>query len=176
MIVLHQKLSTLTKALLLLCLPAFVAAASGPTEVVKKGIDSVLSVLNNPALDRTQRRIALRNEIKHAVKTRFEFQAISRSVLSTNWKKAKGYEQDRFVDFFTQTLENTYFNAIESYSGEEIEYLGETIKGERAIVDTAIVSETKRIPVSYKMKLTDDEWYVYDVIIENVSLVSSYRK
>ncbi|MCK5188692.1 MAG: ABC transporter substrate-binding protein, partial [Methylococcales bacterium] len=136
--------------------------------MIKKGTDNVLSVLNNSTLDPAQRRIALRKEIHLAVKTRFEFQAISKSVMSTNWKKAKGYEQDRFVDYFTQTLENTYFTAIDSYSGEEIEYLGETIKGERAVVDTAIVSETKRIPVSYRMKLTDGEWYIYDVVIENV--------
>ena len=171
----NHNLRKFARILVLLCLPAVVFAVTSPTDVIKKGTDNVLSVLNNSTLDPAQRRIALRKEIHLAVKTRFEFQAISKSVMSTNWKKAKGYEQDRFVDYFTQTLENTYFTAIDSYSGEEIEYLGETIKGERAVVDTAIVSETKRIPVSYRMKLTDGEWYIYDVVIENVSLVSNYR-
>ena len=56
------------------------------------------------------------------VKENFEFRSISKSVLATNWRKATGYEQDRFVDYFTQTLENTYLTAIESYNGEEVKY------------------------------------------------------
>ncbi len=165
----------LIQLLVLLGLSSAVQAASSPMELVKKGVDDVLSVLNDKTLDPAQRRIALDKEIRRVVKERFEFQTMSKSVMSTNWKKATGYEQDRFVDFFTETLVNTYFSAIESYSGEEIKYLGEKVKGDRAVVDTVIVAKSGDIPVSYKMKLTNDEWYVYDVIIENVSLVSNYR-
>lgn len=165
----------LTNLVLLLCLSGVALAASSPTELVKKGIDNILSVLNDKTLDQAQRRVALDKEIRRVVKERFEFQSMSKSVLSTNWKKANGYEKDRFVDFFTETLVNTYFKAIESYSGEEIKYVGETIKDERSVVDTVIVAKNGNIPVSYKMKLTNDEWYVYDVVIENISLVSNYR-
>ena len=68
-----------------------------------------------------------------------------------------------------------HFTALESYSGEEIKFVGEKIKGDRAVVDTVIVAKNGDIPVSYKLKLTYDEWFVYDVIIENVSMVSNYR-
>ena len=171
-----KPLKALTNLVLLLCLSGIVFAAStSPTAFVKKGIDDVLSVLNDKTLDPAQRRVALDKEIRRVVKERFEFQTMSKSVLSTNWRKATGYEQDRFVDFFTETLVNTYFSAIESYSGEEIKYIGEKINGDRAVVDTVIVAKNADIPVSYKMKLTNDEWYIYDVVIENISLVSNYR-
>ena len=170
-----KPLKALTNLVLLLCLSGAALAAPSPTELVKKGIDNILSVLNDKTLDQEQRRVALDKEIRRVVKERFEFQSMSKSVLSTNWKKANGYEKDRFVDFFTETLVNTYFKAIESYSGEEIKYVGENIKDERAVVDTVIVAKNGDIPVSYKMKLTNDEWYVYDVVIENISLVSNYR-
>ena len=168
-------LPALTPLLLLLCLSFGVIAAVSPTTLVKKGIEDVLSVLNDKTLDQGQRRLALQKEIRKVIRERFEFKSISKSVLSTNWRKATGYEQDRFVDFFTQTLENTYFSAIESYTGEEIKYVREKIKDDRAVVDTLIVAKNGDIPVNYKLKLIDDEWFVYDVVIENVSLVSNYR-
>ncbi len=168
-------LPALTRVLLLMCLSTGVIAAISPTALVKKGIDDVLLVLNDKTLDQSQRRLALQKEIRKVIQQRFEFRSISKSVLSTNWRKATGYEQDRFVDFFTQTLENTYFSAIESYTGEEIKYVGEKIKDDRAVVDTLIVTKKGDIPVNYKLKLINDEWFVYDVVIENVSLVNNYR-
>jgi len=158
-----------------MCLSTGAIAAVSPTALVKKGIDDVLLVLNDKTLDQSQRRLALQKEIRKVIQQRFEFRSISKSVLSTNWRKATGYEQDRFIDFFTQTLENTYFSAIESYTGEEIKYVGEKIKDDRAVVDTLIVTKKGDIPVNYKLKLIKDEWFVYDVVIENVSLVSNYR-
>ena len=168
-------LPALTSLVILICLSAGVFAATNPTTLVKKEIDDILSVLNDKTLDSSQRRVALQKEIRTVIQERFEFRSISQSVLSNNWRKATGYEQDRFVDFFTQTLENTYFTALESYSGEEIKYVGEKTKGDRAVVDTVIVAKNGDIPVSYKLKLTYDEWFIYDVIIENVSMVSNYR-
>ena len=64
---------------------------------------------------------------------------------------------------------------IEAYSGEEIRYLGEKIRGDRSVVDTIVVTSTADIPVSYKLRLNDGEWFAYDVVIEGVSLVSNYR-
>jgi len=152
-----------------------VLALANPTDNIRTATDKILSVLNDKSLNKEQRRSALRKEIRNIVDQRFDFQTMSKSVMANNWKKATGYERSRFIDFFSQNLEITYFGALESYSGEEIKYVGEKIKGDRAVVDTVIVSKTKEIPVSYKMKLDIDIWYVYDVVIENVSLVSNYR-
>ena len=172
----HLKpLPALFSLVLLLCLSVSVFAAVSPTAFVKQGIDEVLSVFNDKNLDSSQRRVALQKGIRKVIKEHFEFKTISKSVLANNWRKATGYEQDRFVDFFTQTLENTYLTAIESYSGEEIRYVGEKIENDRAVVDTIIVSKNNDIPVSYKLKLNDDQWFIYDVVIENVSMVSNYR-
>ena len=170
-----KPLPALSSLVLLLCLSVSVFAAVSPTAFVKRGIDEVLSVFNDKNIDSSQRRLALQKGIRKVIREHFEFRSISKSVLANNWRKATGYEQDRFVDFFTQTLENTYLTAIESYSGEEIKYVGEKINNDRAVVDTIIVSKNNDIPVSYKLKLNDDQWFIYDVVIENVSLVSNYR-
>ena len=168
-------LSSLTSLVFLLFLSASVLAADSPTTVVKKAVDEVLSVFSDTSLSPDERRVALRKKINKVVKENFEFRTISKSVLATNWRKATGHEQDRFVDYFTQTLENTYLTAIESYNGEEVKYVGEKIKADRAVVDTLIVGENNDILISYKLKQTSGHWFVYDVVIENVSMVSNYR-
>ena len=126
-----------------------VLALANPTENIRTATDRVLSVLNDKSLNKGQRRIALRQEIRKVVEQRFDFQTMSKSVMANHWRKATGYERSRFVDFFSQNLEITYFGALESYSGEKIKYIGEKIKGDRAVVNTLIVSKTKEIPVAF---------------------------
>ena len=56
-----------------------------------------------------------------------------------------------------------------------MEYTGETIRGKRAVVETLIITDSTEIPVNYKLKNNDGNWFAYDVVIEGVSLVSNYR-
>ena len=100
---------------------------------------------------------------------------MSQSVLATNWQAATKEEKRQFVEFFSQYLEDTYRTRIESYTNQRIDYAKETIKGDRAVVETFIVADSNRIPVNYKLKNNDGEWFAYDVVIEGVSLVNNYR-
>lgn len=147
-------------------------APPDPAERVQRGVELVLSIVQ----DKTLSREARYEKIRAIVDQHFDFRSMSQSVLATNWKKASPEERRRFVDFFSEYIENTYFGAIEAYTGEEIEYGEGRIRGKRALVDTFIITKTARIPVTYKLKLNDGEWYAYDVIIEGVSLVNNYRR
>ena len=147
-------------------------APPDPTQRVKQGIERVLSIVQDNTLSQEQRY----EQIRAIVDKHFDFRSMSQSVLATNWKKASPEERRRFVDFFSEYLENTYFGAIDAYTGEQIEYGEGKVRGDRALVDTFIVTKTARIPVTYKLKLNDGDWYAYDVIIEGVSLVNNYRR
>ena len=147
-------------------------APPDPTQRVKQGIERVLSIVQDKTLTQEQRY----EQIRAIVDKHFDFRSMSQSVLATNWKKASPEERRRFVDFFSEYLENTYFGAIDAYTGEQIEYSAGKVRGDRALVDTFIVTKTARIPVTYKLKLNDGDWYAYDVIIEGVSLVNNYRR
>ncbi len=147
-------------------------APPDPTQRVKQGIERVLSIVQDKTLTQEQRY----EQIRAIVDKHFDFRSMSQSVLATNWKKASPEERRRFVDFFSEYLENTYFGAIDAYTGEQIEYGKGKIRGDRALVDTFVVTKTARIPVTYKLKLNDGDWYAYDVIIEGVSLVNNYRR
>jgi phospholipid transport system substrate-binding protein len=169
--------TTMTKAIHFgLCLFSMLCtnsafAITSPTERVRGAVDEVLVILKRDELNREQRW----ERIGMVINRSFDFQAMSQSVLATNWKKASPAEKQRFVEFFSQYLEDTYRTKIEGYTDQEIRYLGEKITDDRAVVDTAIVTADKNIPVSYKLRLDGEEWFAYDVVIEGVSLVNNYR-
>jgi phospholipid transport system substrate-binding protein len=164
-------IKSLTLLLILTCLVPVPAATSTPTEEVKKTIDKILLILKNQALNWGGRQA----KIRAIVDERFDFRSMSQSVLATHWKKATPVERDRFVEFFSQYLEHTYMAQIEKYSDHYVKYTNEKISGNRAIVDTFIVADTVEIPVNYRLRLNDGEWFAYDVVIEGVSLVNNYR-
>lgn len=147
------------------------ASAMTPTDTVKEAINDVLRILKNENMDREQRWLA----IGTIIDARFDFRSMSQSILATNWESATAEEKRRFVEFFSQYLEDTYRTKIEAYTDQRVEYVSEQIRKDRAIVDTEIVTSSTRIPVSYRLKNNEGAWYAYDVIIEGVSLVSNYR-
>ncbi len=160
--------------LVLVCLifsTSAVIAQPGPTDRVKSAVSDILRILQDGTLGREARWA----RIGGIINERFDIEAMSRSILATNWKRATPEEKQDFIAFFSQYLENTYRRKIESYSDEEVRFLAEKIKDRRASVQTAIVTENAEIPVIYKMRQNDGQWYAYDVVIEGVSLVANYR-
>ncbi len=162
--------STIAGILLILGLNTPIHAAA-PTDQLKKSLDGVIEVLGEQGLDREVRR----ERIRVLFRERFDFKVMSRRVLGKNWKKATPDIQDRFVILFADLLEATYIGRIEEYSDERVDYIKERIKEKRAIINTMIVTKSVEIPINYKLTLTGDKWLVYDVVIEEVSLVRSFR-
>jgi phospholipid transport system substrate-binding protein len=142
-----------------------------PTEQIKQSVDKIITILEDETLGREQRW----EDISAIINDRFDFRSMSQSVLATNWQRATPEERERFVEFFSQYLEETYRTKIEAYSNQEVVYLKETINGKRAVVETVIKTEAIEIPINYKLKNNDGEWFSYDVVIEGVSLVNNYR-
>lgn len=167
-----HKLKVLLSICVIAALPtAPVEAAMTPTQTVKEAVSGVLKILKDDRLNREQRWL----EIGKIIDTRFDFRSMSQSILATNWRTATAEEKRRFVEFFSQYLEDTYRTKIEAYTGQRVEYLGEQVRKDRAIVDTQIVADKVRIPITYRLKNNDGEWFAYDVVIEGISLVNNYR-
>jgi phospholipid transport system substrate-binding protein len=73
-------------------------------------------------------------------------------------------------------LEKSYVDKILSYTDQKIEFYKENILSEsQAEIQTKIITSSKEIPIFYRMILKDGKWKVYDVVVENVSLVQNYR-
>ena len=158
--------------ILAFALPAL--AQPSPTERLESVVDVIIDVLKKENLSPAERREQVREEVYKV----FDFRAMSQSVLSTNWRDATKEQQERFQELFAQLLENTYVDRMDAYdyNNEQVRFTDEQINDKRAQVDSVIVTQDTNIPVSYRLRLRDGNWYVYDVIVENVSLVSSYRQ
>ena len=146
-------------------------ASISPSTSIKQTVDEVLAVLRTPDLGRQQRR----DMVRDIVRPRFDYRAMSQIILAQNWRKATALQKDRFVELFRDLIEYTYFSAMDKYTGETVRMGLERTSGNRAIVQTYINSSTKEVPVNYSLRLKDDDWFVYDVTVDGVSLVSNYR-
>jgi len=146
-------------------------AVDKATDSVRMSVESIIGILKDAGLDQS----AKREKIRAAIAERFDFRAMSQRTLATNWRKASKEEQQQFVELFTKLIQNTYIGRVEAYTNEEVRYPDEKVTGNRAVVDTLIVTSSKEIPVTYKLYLKDNRWLVYDVYIEGVSLISNYR-
>ena len=147
------------------------SADSTPTDAIRGSVESILTLLQDKELDQTTRR----GKIRKVINARFDFRAMSQRTLATNWKKASDEQQKEFVQLFSKLIENTYIGRVEAYTDEKVDYPGEKIKGKKAVVETLILTPSADIPVNYKVYLKKDKWWVYDVIIEGISLISNYR-
>jgi len=146
-------------------------AGNTPTDDVRSSVDSILEILKNEQLDKEGKR----TQMSALINKRFDFRAMSQRTLATNWKKTTDEEKQQFVALFSQLIENSYIGKIESYTNEKVDYPGEKVKGRKAIVETLIITSSGDVPVNYKVYQKGDQWLVYDVVIEGVSLISNYR-
>ncbi|TLN26443.1 ABC transporter substrate-binding protein [bacterium] len=164
-----KKIAALLTATLFLCGAAL--ALQTPTASMKSTIDSVISILNDKSKSKTDRR----EKVITAVRAKFDFPAMSQFVLAANWKKASEEQKKLFIDKFGKVLEQTYAGRLEEYSGETVKYIGEEVIDGKAKLDTAILSQGKEIPITYKLRAVSDDWLIYDVVIEGVSLARNYN-
>jgi phospholipid transport system substrate-binding protein len=135
-------------------------------------VDSVADPSPAQRLVREQRRL----DVRRVAADLFDFDEISRRALSRHWTARSPEEQVEFVRLFTDLLERTYIGRIESYSGEKIIYLGEVVDGPFATVRSKVVTRRRtETPLDYKLHLRDGRWKVYDVLIDHVSFVATYR-
>jgi phospholipid transport system substrate-binding protein len=150
--------------------------AGGPMEGIRTTTERILEILSDPDLEGSGHRAERRRRIREVVDKRFDWEAISRSALSIQWRNLGTEERKEFTRLFRRLVERTYMDRLEDYSGEEVLYLDEETSGTRASVRVKIVTrKNQEIPVEYRLRRGDGGWLVYDILIEGVSLVKNYR-
>lgn len=149
--------------------------ASGVTDGLKATIDQLISIVTSPKYknDRETRRA----KMKGVIYPKFNFVEMGiRSLGKKTWKSISPAERKAFVDVFGKLLENSYASKLESYSNEKINYNDEILKGKFAMVKTEVVRDAGMLQIDYKLiKNKEDQWLIYDIIIEGVSMIKNYR-
>lgn len=161
---------------LALALGAKIADAGLATDQIKSTVDKAIIVLKDPRLKPSAKTKERRDQLKQILFGRFDFTEMARRALGANWRRRTPQEQEEFVRLFTDILERAYADIIEGYTDEKIIYFNERIDGTYADVGSKILtSKGEEYSIYYKAHLVSNEWKVYDVVAENISLVNNYR-
>jgi len=159
--------------ILILSVPAH---AGAPTDVAQLTVNRVLEVLRDPKLKNPAAKEIKKEKLRLIYKDMFDETEFSRRTLTRNWSKFTPAQQTEFVNLFEQVMEKAYIDKILDYSNEKVVFYKETmIPEDKAEVQSKIVTASKEIPIFYRMILKNGKWKVYDVVVENVSLVQNYR-
>ena len=163
---------------------AVAAPAMGPRETVESTVGRVVTLMRDGDGDTvktesTARQAAdRRTEIRRLARELFDFEEVTRRTLSRHWAARSADERAEFVALFTDLLERSYVTRVEAYAGENIAYFGEAVDASYATVRSKIVTDRRSeiaIALDYRLHLRDGRWRVYDLQIDGVSFVSSYR-
>lgn len=152
------------------------AHAGAPQDTVQANVSKVLDVLRDPALKAESAKQTKKEKLRVIYDRMFDDVELSRRTLARNWNKLSVPQRQEFVQLFRQVLEKAYVDKILSYTDEKIVYDKESmLSANQSEVPTRVVTSSKSIPISYRMIMKEGTWKVYDVVIENVSLIQNYR-
>jgi phospholipid transport system substrate-binding protein len=151
---------------------ASVTWAGPPTDQLRTYTDEVLKVLQNSALTLPEKREA----VKHLAEGVFDVMETAKRALGQHWLKRTQTEREEFVKLFANLLEQTYIARIGEFGGEKLTYVGEQIDGDRAIVRARVTTKNGTgVPVESRLLQKGNRWLIYDILVENLSLISNYR-
>ena len=146
-------------------------SAGAPSDQTRATIEKVLTILKDPAA-KSERRERLRQVIYPS----FDFAEMAKRSLGAHWQRRNPTEQQEFVKLFTDLVESSYVDAIESYNGEKVVVANEKQDKDFAEVNTKITTKKgEEFAIDYKLHQASGSWKIYDAVIENVSLVNNYR-
>ncbi|MDR3640660.1 MAG: ABC transporter substrate-binding protein [Humidesulfovibrio sp.] len=160
---------------LLVALAVSTAAFAGePENRLKAGIDKVIAILSDPAMKGPAKHLERQRRLRAVADGFFDWHELSRRALAESWRKYTPKQQEEFVTIFSELLQKTYVRKLEKFNNEKVEYVKEQVDGDQAFISTHVLMKDKTVPINYIM-IKHDQWMVYDVVIEGVSLVKNYR-
>ena len=143
---------------------------------IRETSDRLLAVLNDESLQGPEREAERNRILRGIIAERFDWEEFSRRALARHWRDQTNEDRQEFVSLFSSLLEQTYKDQVAKHDVNEILYDAEEMDGNYGQVRVRIVtSENKEYPVNYRVMMKNNEWFVYDVSVEGISLVSNYR-
>lgn len=149
-----------------------------PTQLVQRTAEKMLSTLESRRAE-VERKPQLINELVDSILApHFDFEQMTRLAVGRDWRSATESQQRALTDSFRNLLVRTYAKSIMKYSGQDIVYEASrpgTRSGTVVVPTEVRAPGAAPIPIDYFMLDRGGSWKVYDVVIDNVSLISNYR-
>jgi phospholipid transport system substrate-binding protein len=157
------------------------AAAGGddPSAVVQSSAQSILTALDKDRDAYRKDPAKVAQLVNQYLLPHFDTEFAARLVLGVHWRDATPEQRKRFVDAFYHSLLSNYGSAITEFTADRLKIFPTKVEGDatRATVRTEIRRDTgDRISVNYYMRKTAEGWKAWDVVIDGISYVNSYRE
>ena len=149
-----------------------------PDVVLKQTSDEVIAVLKDRREELKENPDLVYDLVDEYILPHLDEVTIAKLALGKNWRKATREQKLEFIEEFRNLLIRTYGKSLSEFSDQEINYFPVKMQqGDKKVVVKSEVLQPggPAIPVSYRMRIKDDAWLVYDLSIDGVSLVTSYR-
>ena len=157
------------------CLATRLAIAGEPIAQLSTTIDEFVAILSNTSVAEL-RSTGLPEKAQKLIFSRFDFSEMTKRALGRHWQSLDGVERREFVDALTRRLLVTYGKTVRASGREKIEYKRELQDGKYATVQTLVISENgDSLPIDYQLHEVDGQWRVYDMIIDQISLINNFR-
>jgi phospholipid transport system substrate-binding protein len=154
-------------------------ADAGPSEVVESAARSMLQGLdaNRAAYKKDPSKVG--ELVEKFLLPHFDIQYSARLVLGKHWANATPEQRERFATAFYHTLVDNYGSALAEFTSDRLKVFPTKVEpnADRASVRTEVTRDNgDHVPVSYSLRKTEDGWKAWDVVIEGISYVKSFRE
>ena len=141
-------------------------------ELLKKNLDAVFSVLQKKDLAQQEKN----QDIVDIVTPMFDFELMAQlSLGKKHWPGLSQEEKKRFTDLFIQRLKASYLKNFTLYTDEKLFYEPAVQVKKKIHTPTYLISKEKKISILYKFYKAENNWKIYDLEIQGVSIIRSYR-
>jgi phospholipid transport system substrate-binding protein len=168
----------LTGATALMFAAGIARAAAGPEELVRATTDQALARIEQEHAQLASDPARVFALVEEIIFPHFDFPRISQWVLGSAWTEAPADQREQFLSEFRRLLVRTYSSALLEFSDSPISYGGvhQRADARTAVVNTSVdTGKGQPISISYRMHNADGDWKVFDVSVDGVSLVSTYK-
>jgi phospholipid transport system substrate-binding protein len=141
-------------------------------ELLVSKIDAALAVLQKKDLVQQEKN----KKVIKIVEPMFDYNLMAKLTLGRKyWPDLSEKNKEKFTKLFVDRLKNTYVDKLSLYTNEKVDYETPVQNGIKIQIPTKVVSKDKNFTMLYKLYRSRDGWKIYDIEIEGVSLISTYR-
>ena len=158
--------------LLVLNQPSWADEKSEAEEIVKGKLDAVFTVLRNPDLDQS----AKKKQIDDIVSPMFDFALMAKLTLGKkHWPNLSREKKEKFTELYIELLKTSYLDKLALYTDEKVIFEPPTQVKKKVHIPTVLISKDRKTSILYKLYKPSGGWKVYDLEIQGVSIIRSYR-
>ena len=153
--------------------------ASGPSQLIESSANILLTGIDKNREQFRKDPTGLYALVEQTLLPNFDTPYAAQLVLGTNWRNATPDQRKRFVDAFYKSLLYTYGDAMIDFTGDRLKVFPTKVTPEdtRATVRTEIKrSNGTKVAVNYTLRKNNGQWKAWDVVIDGISYVKSYRE